>query len=208
MRFISILLVAAATAVAAQDLGTLVAQIPACAFSCLEQASKSLGCTLTDYKCMCRNTAQTESAATTCLTNSCQVGEISSEFFFFPLSLSPSSTAPPSCFSVYYATTKTDERDIYQKKTEVASLTADICKAVAGTSGTASTTANAGGATTPAPTVSAPAGNATSTGGGGAAGTATGTGTAPVRAGAGRPVSVAAVGVAGLAVVAAAALAV
>ncbi|KAL8308429.1 hypothetical protein RB597_000371 [Gaeumannomyces tritici] len=148
MRVLSTLVLAAVTsAAAADDVGSLLSQIPACAFPCFAEASKSSGCSLTDYKCMCNNMLQVQNAAANCLTTSCQVDDLA----------------------------------------KLATMSSQLCQAIAGTSGTAKATgAVATGST---------------------AGTASGaaaTGTAPTPAGAGR--SVAAVGVAGLAVVAAAAL--
>ncbi|KAL8403457.1 hypothetical protein RB594_008643 [Gaeumannomyces avenae] len=77
MRVLSTLVLAAiASTAAADDVGSLVSQIPACALPCFVEASTSSGCSVTDYKCMCNNILQVQKAAAGCLATSCEVEDL------------------------------------------------------------------------------------------------------------------------------------
>ncbi|KAF3762931.1 hypothetical protein M406DRAFT_264376 [Cryphonectria parasitica EP155] len=54
----------------------IASQLPSCATSCLTTGAASAGCGATDYSCQCDNKATIETNATSCLTTSCSVTDI------------------------------------------------------------------------------------------------------------------------------------
>lgn len=77
------LLVAAVSAETAQE---LVAQIPACASKCIEDASVSIGCSTTDIGCQCSNADELTAAGTQCVATSCtSVDDLTSKFCSLPV---------------------------------------------------------------------------------------------------------------------------
>ena len=78
MQFKTLLVSALVGVVAAQDIGTLVCEIPSCALTCLLTAGTSAGCDATDYKCQCSNASKIQSSAAPSLEKACTAQEISS----------------------------------------------------------------------------------------------------------------------------------
>lgn len=83
MQFVIIALsgLASLAAAASSDANvtSLVAQLPSCSVSCLEAAATSAGCGASDYSCQCSHTDAVEANATSCLTSSCSISNITSE---------------------------------------------------------------------------------------------------------------------------------
>lgn len=81
---------------AAQDVTSLIGEIPSCALQCLLSAGTSAGCEATDYKCQCENSSKIQASASSCLTSSCTTQEISSKSFLnTPGPNGPLATRPP-----------------------------------------------------------------------------------------------------------------
>ncbi|KFZ16857.1 hypothetical protein V502_04867 [Pseudogymnoascus sp. VKM F-4520 (FW-2644)] len=77
MRFSLALIaaVAAVTSVAAQDVASIVSQIPSCALTCIATAAAGQSCTITDYKCQCSKMSAIQASATGCVTTKCTTDE-------------------------------------------------------------------------------------------------------------------------------------
>ncbi|KFY12979.1 hypothetical protein V491_06568, partial [Pseudogymnoascus sp. VKM F-3775] len=77
MRFSLALIaaVAAATSVAAQDVASIVAQIPSCAITCIATAATGQSCGITDYACQCSKMSAIQASATGCVTSKCTTDE-------------------------------------------------------------------------------------------------------------------------------------
>ncbi|KAL0936952.1 uncharacterized protein CTRU02_209168 [Colletotrichum truncatum] len=59
------------------DLPGLVSQLPTCAVSCLNSAAKTIGCSATDFSCLCTNQERLISTLTPCvLTAGCSTDDI------------------------------------------------------------------------------------------------------------------------------------
>ncbi|KAH0425798.1 hypothetical protein CcaCcLH18_10741 [Colletotrichum camelliae] len=59
------------------DLSSLVAQLPSCAVGCLTKAASTIGCSATDFTCLCNSKDTLTSSLTTCiLTAGCSTTEI------------------------------------------------------------------------------------------------------------------------------------
>ncbi|KAF5494338.1 hypothetical protein CGCS363_v009134 [Colletotrichum siamense] len=66
-----------ATSSSSTDLAGLVAQLPSCATSCLTKAASTIGCSATDFTCLCNSKDTLTSSLTTCiLTAGCSTTEI------------------------------------------------------------------------------------------------------------------------------------
>lgn len=64
-----------AAAVAADDVNSLVAQIPSCALTCLVTSATQVNCGITDYKCQCENATELQAVATPCVSSACSVAD-------------------------------------------------------------------------------------------------------------------------------------
>lgn len=73
-------LAAAASSDSSSDVSSLVAKMPSCSIPCLEAAATSAGCDETDYACQCENQQAVSMNATSCLTTSCSISNITSAF--------------------------------------------------------------------------------------------------------------------------------
>lgn len=65
-----------AAAASDSDVSSLAAQLPSCSTSCLDDAASSQGCDSTDYTCLCENMDAISKNATSCLTSSCSISNI------------------------------------------------------------------------------------------------------------------------------------
>lgn len=79
MQFKAFLVSTFIVVVAAQDVSSLTAQLPTCAFPCLAEAATTTGCDIIDYSCQCTNMAAIETSSATCLTSNCSVADIGSK---------------------------------------------------------------------------------------------------------------------------------
>ena len=109
MRFSLALIaaVAAATSVAAQDIASIISQIPSCALTCIATASAGQSCAITDYKCQCSKMSAIQASATGCVTSKCTTDEAISTSFFIYLHFSNSNSTPqPNLYLLAYLTSK------------------------------------------------------------------------------------------------------
>lgn len=65
-------------AAASSDVMSLVAKLPSCSTPCLVAGAASAGCGITDYSCQCQNEKAISLNATSCLTTSCSIADITS----------------------------------------------------------------------------------------------------------------------------------
>ena len=75
MKFSAVTLVAVAAVASAQS----IADIPACAQTCLLPALQATGCNLTDFKCSCSN-KEFVSSSTDCIEKGCSAADIASKY--------------------------------------------------------------------------------------------------------------------------------
>jgi hypothetical protein len=81
MRYSLFMVALLATAAYAQDVATLVGQIPACAINCLTPAITAAGCTLTDYACQCgKGHDAILSGSATCISTGCSTDDVLSKY--------------------------------------------------------------------------------------------------------------------------------
>ncbi|KAI0009942.1 hypothetical protein F4779DRAFT_335518 [Xylariaceae sp. FL0662B] len=70
--------VAVGTVIAADDsVQDLISQIPSCATSCLDKASKAVGCAAGDNKCQCGKMDDLSQEALPCVSTSCEPSDLS-----------------------------------------------------------------------------------------------------------------------------------
>lgn len=72
-------LAAAASSDSSSDVTSLVAQLPTCSVSCLDQGATSAGCGTSDYSCQCEKQEAITANATSCLASSCALSNITSK---------------------------------------------------------------------------------------------------------------------------------
>lgn len=70
-----------APAATGTSVADLVSQLPQCALNCFQQAASDIGCSATDFTCLCANTSDLVSKVGPCvlLGGSCSSDEISSK---------------------------------------------------------------------------------------------------------------------------------
>ncbi|KAI1840759.1 hypothetical protein JX266_013033 [Neoarthrinium moseri] len=76
MQFKNLALSLFVASVAAQDINSLITQVPTCALSCLLNAGAQVGCDTTDYSCQCSKADALKQAVEPCLAKSCSAEEI------------------------------------------------------------------------------------------------------------------------------------
>lgn len=72
-------------AAASSDLASLVAELPSCSLPCLEQGASAADCGTSDYSCQCSSQDTITANATSCLTTSCSITNITSKSFHYSL---------------------------------------------------------------------------------------------------------------------------
>ncbi|KAI5852041.1 hypothetical protein GGS23DRAFT_542619 [Durotheca rogersii] len=77
MQFKTLALTLFLAAAAAESVQELVAQIPACAKTCLDNASTEVGCAVSDNKCQCGKANDLTQASLICVSTSCTSDELS-----------------------------------------------------------------------------------------------------------------------------------
>ncbi|KAI0151528.1 hypothetical protein BJ166DRAFT_391874 [Pestalotiopsis sp. NC0098] len=58
-------------AVVADDITSLVTQVPDCALTCLVTGASDIGCTVTDYDCQCSKASELQASAGPCIQEAC-----------------------------------------------------------------------------------------------------------------------------------------
>ncbi len=80
MQFKTLFVAALAGFVAAQDINTLISEIPSCALTCLLTGASDAGCGTSDYACQCSNQSTIQTSAEPCLTKACSTSDIASTY--------------------------------------------------------------------------------------------------------------------------------
>ncbi|KAF2680467.1 hypothetical protein K458DRAFT_392806 [Lentithecium fluviatile CBS 122367] len=62
-------------AIAALTTAQSISDIPTCALSCLTTSVSAVGCSLTDFECSCKKSAELTTALTPCVTENCDVAD-------------------------------------------------------------------------------------------------------------------------------------
>lgn len=70
-------LATAASSESSSDVSSLAAELPSCSVSCITESAAAQGCGSTDYSCQCENEAAISANASSCLTSSCSIQNIS-----------------------------------------------------------------------------------------------------------------------------------
>lgn len=70
---------AASSSDSSSDVTSLVAKLPKCSVSCLDDGATSAGCGTSDYSCQCEKQQAIATNATSCLTASCALANITSK---------------------------------------------------------------------------------------------------------------------------------
>ncbi|KAI1363820.1 hypothetical protein F5Y08DRAFT_231591 [Xylaria arbuscula] len=76
MQFKTLALSLFAAVAAAESIDQLVAEIPSCATTCLNDAAKKAGCAVDDYTCQCTNILSITTDALPCVSGACSTDDL------------------------------------------------------------------------------------------------------------------------------------